>query len=125
MLREQRLAPLLLLLLLLLALGSSNNLSSNSNISSNFSSSSSSSTGLITGASAEGLRGMHPFAEAGAPTRRLQAGISIDDQDRAQKGFIVIWMSITLVFVLVLGIWVVLKIADVTDPLLHTKFLSS
>ncbi|CDJ50724.1 hypothetical protein, conserved [Eimeria brunetti] len=65
------------------------------------------------------------FEGIGAPPRRLQAGVSIDDQDKAQKGFIIIWMCISLVFVLVLGVWVVLKIADVTDPLLHTKFLST
>ncbi|CDI86938.1 hypothetical protein, conserved [Eimeria praecox] len=110
--RLQRLMPLLLLLLLLILGSSSNNSSSNSissSSSSSNSSSSSSSMNLITAANAE----------------RLQAGINIDDQDKAQKGFIVIWMSIALVFVLVLGVWITLKIADVTDPLLHTKFLTS
>ncbi|CDJ43244.1 hypothetical protein, conserved [Eimeria tenella] len=112
----QRLAWLGLLLLVLLALSSS---------SSSNSSSSSSSYGLVTFADAQGFRGAPQLAEAGAPPRRLQAGISFDEQDRAQKGFIVIWMSITLVFVVILGIWVTLKIADVTDPLLHTKFFAA
>ncbi|CDJ57364.1 hypothetical protein, conserved [Eimeria maxima] len=123
----QRLTPLFLLLLLL-ALGSSSNNSNSysSSVSSIFSSSSSSSsTGLIIGANAEGLRGLPQLEASGAPPRRLQAGVNIDDQDKAQKGFIVIWVSITLVFVMVLGIWITLKIADITDPLLHTKFITS
>ncbi|KAL8451876.1 hypothetical protein Emed_001756 [Eimeria media] len=48
----------------------------------------------------------------GAPPRRLQAGINIDAQEKAQKGFIIIWMSITLIFVVILGVWFTIKIAD-------------
>ncbi|XP_026192437.1 uncharacterized protein LOC113147146 [Cyclospora cayetanensis] len=114
----RRLLPMLLLLLplLLLLIGSSVG---------NNSSSSSTSTGIVFTATAQELRGSSTLAAVGAPPRRLQAGVSVNEQDKAQKGFIIIWMSITLVFVVILGIWITVKIADVTDPLLHTKFVSA
>ncbi|KAL8275901.1 hypothetical protein Esti_000163 [Eimeria stiedai] len=61
----------------------------------------------------------------GANAERLQSGINIDAQEKAQKGFIIIWMSITLIFVVVLGVWFTLKISDAADPVIHSKFIGA
>lgn len=63
--------------------------------------------------------------QAQAPPRRLQAGIYYNEQDRARKGQFYLWLSVALVAVLVLAIVYTLKIADVFDPLLHTRFTPS
>nr|CEL67534.1 TPA: hypothetical protein BN1204_033330 [Neospora caninum Liverpool] len=60
-----------------------------------------------------------------APPRRLQAGVYFDEEDRARKGQIYLWVSLTLVGLLVLVILYMLKIGSVFDPLLHTRFTPS
>ncbi|KAL8439196.1 hypothetical protein Efla_005678 [Eimeria flavescens] len=127
---------LLLLAVMLLGLSSSNNSSS--------SNSSSKCVGFVTVAHAEsealgvflllfvgheGRCDVYIFGSTATHVslrmQRLQASIDIDAQDRAQKGFIVIWMSITLIFVVILGVWYTLKIADAADPIIHNKFVAA
>ncbi|PFH38476.1 hypothetical protein BESB_008180 [Besnoitia besnoiti] len=60
-----------------------------------------------------------------APLRRLQAGVYLNDEDRARKGQIYLWLPLTLVGVLILGVLYMLQIGNVFDPLLHTRFTPS
>ncbi|PHJ14833.1 transmembrane protein, partial [Cystoisospora suis] len=50
-----------------------------------------------------------------APPRRLQAGVYYSEDDRARKGQIYLWVSLTLVGVLILAIFYLLKIASVRN----------
>ncbi|EPR64428.1 putative transmembrane protein [Toxoplasma gondii GAB2-2007-GAL-DOM2] len=63
--------------------------------------------------------------EGRAPPRRLQAGVYFSEEDRARKGQIYLWVPLTLVGILILVVLYMLKIGNVFDPLLHTRFTPS
>ncbi|KEP67124.1 UNVERIFIED_CONTAM: hypothetical protein HHA_233695 [Hammondia hammondi] len=63
--------------------------------------------------------------EGRAPPRRLQAGVYFSEEDRARKGQIYLWVPLTLVGILILVVLYMLRIGNVFDPLLHTRFTPS